>query len=250
MSDKHHEPTHEESALNQLWVAMTGASAGHGEAPPGIEQQSQRVGHEPDEFAIKGIIAVPLAVVVTLIMTYLIVTGIFAYLKSPEANLVAQGQKSTNERFGRISSTDPHAVEGAPNTAVAQPRLESIRQIEDKRSGESRSDPPYLRSFAPAEGGNNSPEIYPQFLRAENFIDPTSGRKVLLDNEWVAKDKGIAQISIEDAFKLLTTTKKPATKPGGTPPVIGTLGQAKLSTGGRGGPSEPKVAPKAEPHKH
>ncbi len=250
MSDKHPEPTHEESALNQLWVAMTGASAGHGEAPPGINDNSVQVGHEPDEFGVRGIVAVPIAVVLVLILTYLVVTGIFAYLESPQSNLAAQNQVPFNERTGRISSTDPHAVAGDPNTAVPQPKLEFMRQVEDKRPGSSQADPPYLRSFAPSEGGNNPPEIYPQALRAENFVDPTTGRKALRETQWVSKEKGIAQISIEDSIKLLTTTKKPAFKPGTPPVVVGTLGQAKLSTGGRGGPSEPPAPPKQEPHKH
>ncbi len=250
MNDKHPEPTHEESALNQLWVAMTGASAGHGEAPPGINDNSVKVGHEPDQFGVKGIIAVPVAVVIALILTYLVVTGIFTLLRPPQENLAGQHQASYNERVGRISSTDPEAIDTDPNTAVPQPRLEYMRQVEDKRPGSTQPDPPYLRSFAPAEGGNNPPEIYPQFLRAENFVDPTSGRKALRENQWVSKEKGIAQISIEDSIKLLTTTKKPAFKPGAAPVVIGTVGQAKLSTGGRGGPSEPATAPKAEPHKH
>lgn len=251
MSDANHEPQHEESPLNQLWVAMTGASAGHGEAPPGIEAKSINVGHEPDQFGINGIIAVPAAVVITLVLTYLVVTGVFAILKSPQEIAASQGQKPSNERFGRISSTDPHAVDGDPNTAVPQPRLEYIRQVEDKRSGETTPDPAYLRSFIPKLGSNNSPEIYPQFLYAENFVDPTSGKHALSENEWVAKDKGLAQISIDNAVKLMTTTKKPGSKPGSVAPLPGTLGKAKLSTGGRGGPSEPKVASKpAHDHAH
>ena len=250
MSDTPHKPTHEESPLNQLWVAMTGASTGHGEAPPGLDDRSQTVGHEPDEFGIKGIIAVPVAVVVTLILTYLVVTGVFAYLKSPQENFAANGQKPFNERAGRISSTDPQAVDGQPNSPVAQPRLEQIRQIDDKRSGETQSDPAYLRSFTSAEAGNNSPEIYPQFFYPTNFTDPTSKRKALRDTEWIAKDKGIAQISIDETIHLMTTTKKLPTKAGATAPVIGTLGQAKPSSGGRGGPAEPKAAPKTEHHHH
>ena len=250
MSDTPHKPTHEESPLNQLWVAMTGASTGHGEAPPGLDDKSQSVGHEPDEFGIKGIVAVPIAVVVTLILTYLVVTGVFAYLKSPEEKLVAQGQRPFNERAGRISSTDPEPVEGRPNSSVAQPRLEFIRQVDDKRSGETRSDPAYLRSFPDAPGGNNSPEIYPQFFYPANFIDPTTKRKALRDTEWVSKDKGVAQLSIDETLHLMTTTKKLPVKGGALTPIIGTLGQAKLSSGGRGGPAEPKAAPKAEPHSH
>ena len=108
-----------------------------------------------------------------------------------------------------------------------------------------QADPAYLRSFNEKEGNNNPPAIYPQSLRAENFVDPTTGKKNLLEGEWISKEKGIAQIPIEDAFKLMTTTKKPATAKTPTAPVVGTLGQAKLSTGGRGGPSEPAHDPQA-----
>jgi hypothetical protein len=253
MSDKPHghgKPG-DDSPLNLLWVSMTGASTDHATDAPGVNEKSQAVGHEPDEFGVKGIIAVPAAVVIALVITYLVVTGIFAIWKTPQYNAAAQNQRPANERFGKISSTDPHAVDGRPNSAVPQPRLEGIRQIEDKRSGESQSDPPYLRSFPDKEDGNNSPQIYPQFLRAENYVDPTTGKKALLEGEWISKEKGTATIPIEDAFKLLTTTKKPAAAKAPTAPVLGTQGQAKLSTGGRGGPSEPKVAPKVEhDHKH
>lgn len=251
MSDKlHHQPA-EESALNQLWVSMTGASSGHGEAPPGLDATSQKVGHEPDAFGIKGIIAVPVAVVAMLILTYLVVTGVFAYVKSPEANLAAQKQKPYNERAGRISSTDPQAIDDVPTTAVPQPRLEYMKQVKDVRAGETVADPAYIRSFEAKEGNNNSPEIYPQFYRPENFIDPTSKRKALLENEWIDKPKGVAQISMSATIQLMISTMKPATKPGGYALVVGTLGQAKLSTGGRGGPSDPPSAAKpAHDHKH
>ncbi len=241
----------DDSPLNLLWVSMTGASTDHATDAPGVNEKSQAVGHEPDEFGVKGIIAVPAAVVIALVITYVVVTGIFAIWKTPQQNLAAQNQKPTNERFGRISSTDPHAVDGQPNTAVPQPRLEQIKQIDDKRSGESQSDPPYMRSFGAKEDGNNSPEIYPQALRAENFVDPTTGKKALLEGEWISKEKGTDTIPIGDAVTLLTTTKKPATAKAPTAPVLGTQGQAKLSTGGRGGPSEPAVAPKpVHDHQH
>ena len=253
MSDKPHghgKPG-DESPLNMLWVSMTGASTDHATDAPGVNEKSQAVGHEPDEFGVKGIIAVPAAVVIALVITYLVVTGIFAIWKTPKEELASQNQRPINERIGKISSTDPQAVDGNPNTAVPQPRLEYIRQIDDKRSGSNQSDPPYLRSFPDAENGNNPPQFYPQFLRPENYIDPTTGTKVLSGGEWISKEKGVAQISIEDAVKLMTTTKKPPTAKAPTAPVIGTMGQAKISTGGRGGPSEPAVAPKAvHTHNH
>ena len=251
MSDKPHGSAGDESPLKLLWVSMTGASTDHATDAPGVNEKSQAVGHEPDEFGVKGIIAVPVAVVIALVITYLVVTGIFAIWKTPQQNLAAQNQRPVNERFGRISSTDPQAVDGNPNTAVPQPRLEAIRQIDDRRPGESQSDPPYMRSFSDKPDGNNSPEIYPQFLRAENYVDPTTGKKSLLEGEWISKDKGTATIPIGDAVKLMTTTKKPNAAKAPTVPVVGTVGQAKLSTGGRGGPSEPAAAPKpVHDHKH
>ena len=252
MSDKGHEPPSGDNPLNLLWVSMTGASVDHATDAPGLDPQSRRVGHEPDEFGIRGIVAVPAAVVIALVLTYIVVTGIFAFWKTPQHNLAAQNHRPTNDRFGRISSTDPRPVDGQPITAVPQPRLEYIRQIEDKRTGEAQADPPYLRSFGDkVKDSNNSPEFYPQFLRPENFVDPTTGEKALLEGRWLSKDIGTASIPIEDAVALLTSTKKPAAKAGGFVPVAGTLGQAKISTGGRGGPAEPKVAPKAQhDHKH
>ena len=66
-----------ESPLQALWMSMTGASSGHHEEIPGIDSKSISVGHEPDEFNPRGIIYVPIAVVLTLIVTYTIITSLF-----------------------------------------------------------------------------------------------------------------------------------------------------------------------------
>jgi len=232
MSDKNHE---KDTPMEAMWMALTGASAHLHEEFPGIEAQSQKVGHEPDEFGLRGIVYVPIAVTLALVVTYLIVSGTFRYVIG-RGETIAES-KPYNDRAGRISSEIPKPLD-ANLPAVPQPRLEGIQEVDLKRNGQI--DPPFLRSFRPTETGN-SPVIYPESLRAENFVDPTSHKRSLAEYDWVDESKKIVQIPIDEAIALLVDKKKLPAKAGATPPGVGSLGKAKLSSGGRGGPAEPKV---------
>lgn len=229
--------------MEAMWMSLTGASASLHEEVPGIDAKSQTVGHEPDEFGLRGIVYVPIAVTLTLIFTYLVVTGTFRYIIG-RGDTVAEA-KPFNDRAGRISSEIPKPLD-VNSPAVTQPRLEGIQEVILTRDGQL--DPPFLRSFRSSETGN-SPEIYPESLRAENFVDPTSHKRALHDYDWVDHDHGIVQIPIDDAIAMLFDKKKLAVRAGAVQPGIGSLGKAKLSNGGRGGPSEPKE-PKPHTHTH
>ena len=241
MSDK---LPHKDTPMEAMWMSLTGASASLHEEKPGIDPKSQNVGHEPDEFGLRGIVYVPIAVTVALVFTYLIVSGTFRYVIG-RGETVAEAMPM-NARAGRISSESPVSI-GENMPAVPHPRLEGIQVMNLKRDGQI--DPPFLRSFRPAESGN-SPEIYPESLRSQNFVDPTTHKRSLHEYSWVDEGK-LAQIPIDVAMTLLIEKKTLKFREGAPAPVVGTLGTAKLSSGGRGGPSEPKVeTPHDHDHKH
>jgi hypothetical protein len=242
--------------MHNLWMAMTGASVGHHEEVPGLSPQSANVGHEPDRFDARTIVGVPVVVTIVLVLTYLIVQGAFAFVNGRTAT--QQGDVAFNDRVNRIGTTDgaPAATpDGKPMPAVAQPNLEYMRVLVNTRpdaNGKPIEDPPYLRSFKPTPTGN-SPEIYPEDLRAERFVDPTTRTRALVEPSWVVKDK-TAVIPIDQAIHLMAHDAafqlKVAEKPAAVKP--GTIGKAKQSTGGLPAPvpEVKKDDTKKDDHKH
>src|SRR3954451_673583 len=79
MADPHHTGHAADSPLTQLMVSMSGASgAEHETEPPGASPVSLQAGHEPDRFNVRGILYVPLFVVVVVGIAYVVVTSMFA----------------------------------------------------------------------------------------------------------------------------------------------------------------------------
>jgi hypothetical protein len=252
------EPRPGDSPLTQLIVSMSGASgAEHETEPPGVGTESVRAGHEPDKFEVKGILLVPAFVVVTLILAYLLVSGIFFSInESPGAvndnpqvarqNLDADGNlRPLNERFARISSTDPKNLPDQPGTVVSQPRLEELKITRDKDS----NDPPYYRSKLPAAEGN-SPELHPEDLRPDRYVsrigDPVVGRPILAEYGWADQGKRIARMPIDEAIKAVVAQKKLPVRKDPVPIDRTSEDKAKQSSAGRGGPSQPQpTAPTA-----
>jgi hypothetical protein len=276
MADTPHTPGtpgdhgHKDDPMAQLWMAMSGASAGgHHEEVPGVDAASAKVGHEPDQFNAKTIVYVPIVVAVVLVFTYLIVQGAFAFVNGKEAaqrpELTTDStdpaeiervkkenqtrEKDWNERSGRTRNwtADPVAKSSPadqPQPPVAQPQLEYNKQVDLTRKtidGKVVTDPPFLRSF-PDQGKNNAPVIYPEDLRPENYTDPWHGdAKLLAEPMWVKGHEGkLAVVPIDEMIHLVTHdakwkgTLKVAEKP--TTVVPGTLGKPKLSAGGLAGP--------------
>lgn len=231
-----------------IYEAMTGATApgDHDHGPIGTDAESAKAGHEPDRFDAKGIIAVPILIIGVCVVTYGIITATFSYLdpmtpttdSATNTQSAADQAKPFNERATKISSSDDHA-------AVKQPRLEFVRAVNTK-DGEA----PNYRSFRPT-GSANAPEITPQFLRPENFIDWNTGEKKLVDYKWLNKDKGIVRIPIAEAMEILSHDKKLPAKADGTV-AVGTGGKPKLSNGGQASPPPelPKAEKKPDDHKH
>lgn len=259
MSDtnKNNPGGHGHDPMQQLWMAMTGASTGHHEEVPGVNPQATKVGHEADQFDARTIVGVPIVVTIVLVFTYLLVQGAFAFLNGKSTR--QQDDPSFNDRAARIRTTEATplvatAPGAQPLPAVAQPGLERTQTIDMKRkdaNGTDVTDPPYLRSFLPTSTGN-SPYIYPEDLRAEHFVDPTSHKKALVEPNWVVKDK-VAVIPIDEAIHLMTTNDQFKLKSNekGTTPKTGTIGKARQSSGGVATPvpTEKKVEPKKDDHK-
>ena len=231
-----------------VYEAMTGATAPgkshHHEDKVGADADSLRAGHEPDKFDAKGILMVPELVIAVVTATYVIITLTFNYFepgvptgdKSASKQATADAKRSYNERAAGISSTDEKA-------AVKQPRLEFVREVAVK-DGESVA----YRSMQNAERGN-SPEITPQFLRPENYVDWTTNERKLVDPKWLDQGKGIARIPIADAIHILAHDKPLPAKKDGVPSA-GTLNKPKLSNGGVAVDAPKIEAKKADDHKH
>jgi hypothetical protein len=237
MSDKN-DPKHD-SPMQQLWMSMVGASAGdHHEEAPGFAEKSKRVGHEPDQFDARVIWYVPVCVAIVLVVVYVIIQSSFSFLISDRASQA--GLTNFNERAARISTTDARPLprtndDQATLPGVAQPRLEMINQVDLSRNnvnGDKVIDPPFVRSYQPTPTGN-SPHIYPEDLRAEHFVDPTSKTKALVEPNWLVADK-VVVVPIDEMIHLMTTDDAFKLKVTDNPvtPMVGTLGKPKMSTGG------------------
>lgn len=209
---------------------------------PGTHPDSLKAGHEPNFFNAKGVVFIPIGVTIATIMTYGLVTLLFSFFKPGEpvtegANPMAAANNSAdyNERVARISSQNPEAP-------VKQPRLEWMRKV-DNRPGE----PVFLRSFRMSDTGN-SPEIYPEYLRAQNFIDWNTGEKPLVQYKWLDKDKGVARIPVNEAMKILVTSKKLPAKHVHLADT--NAGRSKLSNGGQAAAPSPVAVEHDHDHDH
>jgi hypothetical protein len=200
---------------------------GHDEDRTGAEPESVRAGHEPDWFDARGVIYIPILVVIAAALTYGMVTLMFSYFAPGQVDpaganpqTVADQGKPYNDRVAKINSQDPDAP-------VKQPRLEAMRTVEKKHPDE----PIYYRSMKGPEAGN-PPELRPEDLRPENFIDWNTGEKPLAQYKWVDQGKGVARIPVNEAIKILATQKKLPAR-AGHHPTGSTMQSPKLSNGGQ-----------------
>jgi len=252
MSDPHKTGPAGDSPLVQLMVSMSGASgAEHETEPPGASPVSLQAGHEPDRFSVRGILYVPLFVVIVVGIAYVLVSSMFAgFVKKDDPKTAKnpygaqRNEAPIAERFGAISYTKPKAIEGLPGSTVPQPRLEGLKQQGHDGPGD---DAAHLRSRRPV-GEGNSPEYRPESLRPENFTDPNLGRKVLAEYHVEGQAKSVP---IDVAMRVVTTPGKLPTKKGadgkpvaGPPPTSDE--KAKPSNSGFGLRPPGTPAPKAD----
>lgn len=222
-----------------IYEGITGATApgSHHVDIPGAAVDSVRAGHEPDKFDAKGIIMVPVIVVVTVAVTYGLITLLFGTLKPGQPNVAAVTSPAAEADAARPYNQRVQDVDSSkPDAKVMQPRLEFVRELDNPKG-----EPVYTRSFKPTDGPNNSPELYPQDLYPHRYIDHVTGKKPLAEAEWVDQGKGVARIPVADAIKAVVG-KLPAKKgrPNGSFTDV-----PKISNGG-----VPAEAVKGDDHGH
>lgn len=189
-----------------------------------VQGPTHSLPYEPDGFSVKPILMVPFAVIATGIGAFVITTLIFDQIFDPaekEAStflLAAErNQKATlNERFSRISSTDP-------NAEVNAPRLEWIRLTDDVKAQDKVTVTAEITSGIPKKEGN-SPEYHPEDLRAN--------RQPALNAYAKTKD-GLTKIPVDKAMDLISgglVGVQPNAKP---LPVNPTWDRPKESNGGQ-----------------
>jgi nitrogen fixation-related uncharacterized protein len=177
------------------------------------------LGYEPDRFSIKPIMAVPVAVVITgviaFVFTWLLFSNLFdPKINNPEPIIPAAAEENAaplNDRFARISSTDPKAK-------YQQPRLEGLQQTEIY-DDEGRAITAEYTTTRPKKEGN-SPRYHAEDLRPGPEMD--------------------------DAIKQLIGSKLLTARNGALPLDINPdWNRPKESNGGNTGQPEPaKPAPK------
>src|SRR5262245_45822473 len=152
----------------------TGHGHGHAESDFAPVGPTHGLPYEPDQFAVKTILVVPIAVIGTAFAAFVITWIVFATVfdprkNNPEPTMAAgaeQNAASLNERFGRISSSDPKAE-------VQQPRLEGLQksQVYYKDGNPENKDPSNLIvsefiTTQPTREGN-SPRFHIDDLRPD-----------------------------------------------------------------------------------
>ena len=164
-------------------------SHSHGEFKP--LGPTHDMSYEPDKFAVKTIMAVPVVVIFTttvaFITSWLLFANIFdpRIVSEPPENKEAAERNAAplNERFARTSSTDP-------KSEVQQPRLEGLLLTEEtKREGLSTVTAEITTQKVLKEG--NSPRYHAEDLRPEKIA------------ELQAKDKD--RMPIKEAIEKLIT---------------------------------------------
>lgn len=203
----------------------------HDTEPAGAGEDSIKAGHEPDRFQVRSVLYVPALLVIFVLITFGLVTVTFNYLTvkpamDVDANKLAaiESQKSLNERFAAISSTDP-------NARVKQPRLEYLKQT---ANADDPSDPPFYRSKRPIPAVGATWELYPEDLRPQNFVDPTTHEKILVNAGFYDGKKDLAHIPIAEAIEVMLNEKKLPVKPGAKPVSLTTVGRPDMSDSGEG----------------
>jgi len=167
------------------------------------------LGYEPDKFAVKTILTVPAAVIVTGIIAFVVTDLIFGAFFAPKHVVIppevpagaVRNAAPINERFDRISSTDPKAE-------VRQPRLEGLveRQSYGKDGNPKNPDAsnvisPEMITTQPTPKGN-SPRYHADDLRPERVpavADPKSDPAA-----------GVNRVPVDKAIELATDPKNAA----------------------------------------
>ncbi|MSR52871.1 MAG: hypothetical protein EXS09_06225 [Gemmataceae bacterium] len=207
-------------------------SDSHGEFKP--LGPTHGMAYEPDKFSVKPILAVPAVVIGTAALAFVITWILFANIFDPRTpgdppeNREAAERNSApmNERFARISSTDPKAE-------VQQPRLEGLMLTEQtKREGQYTITAEMTTQKVTKEG--NSPRYHAEDLRPEKIA------------ALQAKDKD--RMPIDQAIEALLSGGHLKARAGATPlDLNANWDRPKESNGGTGKiPEAPKLPANAK----
>ena len=215
------------------------------------------LGYEPDKFGLKTILVVPAAVIGTAFAAFVITWIVFAAVFDPRKNNppaeipagAAQNAEPLNERFERISSSDPKAE-------VQQPRLEGLRkaQVYYRDGNPENKDPnnvissEFITTQPTREG--NSPKFHIDDLRPDRQRELTS--------YGLDKQTGLARVPVDKAIELAVGGGLLPAQPGARRlDIEPSPDRPKESNAGRGrspepakkGPDEKKAEEKKEPEK-
>jgi len=223
-----------------------GASGGHHEeAPTGASPEAIKAGHEPDAFAVKPIMSIPIAVVLTFVVAFAVAAGVFAYFMNQAARPnplahpdgVARGSVPLTQRLERIDRAGSNA-----NTKreVDQPRLEPLKRLAAGGPATKGEDAGRFTTQLELPNGN-SPQIHPEEIQPDRVA-------ALKRAEYIGNDKKFARIPIADAMKIAVEGKGIFPVQAAPSAAVKTADKPSASSGGHGivAPAPKPVAPKIE----
>ena len=162
---------------------------GHGDDTSGyVNPEAIQRGHEEDKVDARSIMAVPVAIIATFVLAYVVVTVLINYLRSPSSEPAAnpmaakRNEAPINDRFERIG---PY-------------RLEGLQLVEG-------SDTPFWRTMTPSQAGN-SRWFHPEDMRVNSSYGKELG---LQDYAWVDKKDKTVRLPVEEAMKIVLSLKDP-----------------------------------------
>jgi hypothetical protein len=193
-----------------------GHGHGHAETDIVLAGPTHDLSYEPDQFAVRTILVVPVAVIATAFAAFVITWLVFAYVFDPRKNnpeplmqtAADQNAAPLNDRVGRISSTDPHAE-------VQQPRLEGIQKKQvyykdgnpDNKSPSNVISSEFITTQPTREG--NSPRLHAEDLWADRVPE--------LNSFGQDKQTGAPRMPVDQAIKMAVGGGLLPAQPGARP---------------------------------
>ena len=153
------------------------------------------LGYEPDRFAVKTILVVPVVVIITGFLAFVVTDLIFGAFFAPKHHVpepqvrsgAEQNAAPLNDRLARISSTDP-------NAEVLQPRLEGAQLREVYGKGENAITPEMITTQPTRD--KNPPRVHAEDLRPE--------RVAATSTTYTDPQTGTVRIPVDQAIELIT----------------------------------------------